>query len=537
MVTLSQPVWLLLLVPAGIACWLWSLPTSWLRWLRGSALVMLILAMCRPAVRLPDRAGTIVVVADRSESMPEDAGQREQEVVDLLESRMSSRDRLAVVSFGHRVAVERAPQVGKFGGFNATVGPDGSNLGDGIETALALLPGDAPGRILVVSDGRWTGSDPGRAAARAAGRGVQIDHRMLARPKINDLAVQAFHAPASVLPGEAYMITAWVQAPIAGEIEFRLTGGGRVIAAGRRPVETGLNRFIFRDHALLPGTIQYELGVTGEALDSVPENNTARALVGVRGAKPVLHLSNAGEASGLVQLLRGGGLDILAAQPTEVRWSLEQLSQFSAVILENVMASDIGTPAMETIAAWVEQTGSGLLMTGGKKSYATGGYFGSPLERILPVSMEMRREHRKLRLAIAVVLDRSGSMAAPVGAGKTKMDLADLGTAQVLDLLGPQDEIGVIAVDSSPHLIVPLDTVEVNRAERDTILSIDSRGGGIFVYEALTAASQMILKAKAETKHNHPVLGCPRLRTARRLQGAVAALRRSWNHRQRDRVG
>lgn len=501
MLTLTQPIWLLLLVPAGIAWWLWPLPTRLLRGLRAAALLSLVLAMCQPAIRLPDRAGTIVVVADRSESMPEDASRREKEIIDLLEARMSSRDRLAVVSFGHRVAVERAPQVGKFGGFNAEVGGDGSNLGDGVETALALLPNDAPARILLLSDGKWTGRDPGAAAARAAGRGIPIDHRLLSRPKVDDLAVQEFHAPASVLPGEAYMITAWVRAPNAGEIDFKLTGGGRVIASGKRLVEPGLTRLLFRDQALSPGTIQYELTVGGAGEDSVPENNMARALVGVRGAKPVLHLANAGEGSGFAKLLRGGGIDVLSAKPAEVRWSLEQLSQFSAVVLENVMATGIGTPAMETIASWVEQTGSGLLVTGGRKSFATGGYFGSPLERIMPVSMEMRREHRKLRLAIAVVLDRSGSMAAPVGAGKTKMDLANLGTAQVLDLLGPMDEIGVIAVDSSPHLIVPLDTVEVNEAERGTILSIDSRGGGIFVYEGLLAASKMILEAESETKH------------------------------------
>src|SRR5690606_2689971 len=74
-------------------------------------------------------------------------------------------------------------------------------------------------------------------------------------------------------------------------------------------------------------------------------------------------------------------------------------------------------------------------------------------------------------------------------------------TVQVLDLLSPMDEIGVIAVDSSPHVIVDLDTVERNAGQRGRILSIDSRGGGIFVYEALSAAASMLLKAKAQPRH------------------------------------
>src|SRR6185312_13281183 len=118
-----------------------------------------------------------------------------------------------------------------------------------------------------------------------------------------------------------------------------------------------------------------------------------------------------------------------------------------------------------------------------------------------PISMEMRKEHRKLSVAVVVALDRSGSMSAPVGGGRIKMDLADLGAVQVLDLLSPMDEIGVFAVDTEPHEIVPLDTVDKNQSYRGTILSIGSQGGGIVVMQALTASAEMITHAKAQTKH------------------------------------
>ena len=171
------------------------------------------------------------------------------------------------------------------------------------------------------------------------------------------------------------------------------------------------------------------------------------------------------------------------------------------MILENVPAGQIGMSGMETLASWVEETGSGLAMTGGQKSYGPGGYFKSPLERVLPISMEMRREHRKLSVAVVVALDRSGSMSMPAGGGRIKMDLADLGTVQVLDLLSPMDEIGVFAVDTVAHEIVPLDTVENNLGYRSKILAIGSEGGGIYIYEALVASARMIQNAKAQTKH------------------------------------
>ncbi|MGH9802402.1 MAG: VWA domain-containing protein, partial [Blastocatellia bacterium] len=175
---------------------------------------------------------------------------------------------------------------------------------------------------------------------------------------------------------------------------------------------------------------------------------------------------------------------------------------FSGVVIENVSANKITERGMESLSAWVKETGAGLMMTGGKNSYGSGGYFKSPLEPLLPVSMELRQEHRKLSLAIVVAMDRSGSMAASVAGNRTKMDLANLAAVQVLDLLAPTDEFGVVAVDSSSHIIADVKPVENNAAKiRRDILMVDSGGGGIFVFEALSTAADMLLKAKAGTRH------------------------------------
>ena len=53
---------------------------------------------------------------------------------------------------------------------------------------------------------------------------------------------------------------------------------------------------------------------------------------------------------------------------------------------------------MENLAVWVKETGAGFMKTGGTHAYGPGGYFRSPLEPIMPVSMELRQEHRKLSL-------------------------------------------------------------------------------------------------------------------------------------------
>ncbi|MFO0928278.1 MAG: VWA domain-containing protein [Gemmataceae bacterium] len=361
--------------------------------------------------------------------------------------------------------------------------------------------------MLLLTDGKWTGRDPLPQAATALTRDIGIDYRALERPSAGDLAVARVDVPSLVSAGESFLLTGWVFAP-DGRGRCRMScAGDQVIAQGEKALTSGLNRLTFRDRATQPGNQGYTLAVfpVAEAgrpvdVDPVPENNTARFLVGVSGPRPILHVSGS-EKSGLATLLARGGLRVQPARPDAVRWTLEELARYSAVVLENVPAEKVGHVGMETLSAWVRETGGGLVMTGGKNAYGPGGYYQSPLDPLLPVSMELRNEHRKLSMAIVVALDRSGSMAIPVPGGRVKMDLANLGTVQVLDLLGPNDEFGCLAIDTIVHTIAPLGRVTDKAPVRRKILGIQSMGGGIYVYEALSAAARMLLTAKAGTKH------------------------------------
>lgn len=499
---LAEPHWLLLVAPVGLMWWLLRPGGWWLRVLRGLIYGLIVLAMCEPRLVLPERAGTVVVVADRSASMPGDAAGRQLEAVALLHAAMSPDDRLAVVAFGESVALEQEPSVETVAGFQQAVGGDASDLSAALRRALALIPGDGAGRVLVLSDGRYTGPEPRAEAARAAARGVPIDFRDISRPATRDLALTQVDAPSSVQPGESFMITGWARAAAPQAVEFELLRGNVRIASGTRDLPAGVSRLTFRDRADAPGSMDYRLRLTAASgdVDPVPENNTGRFIVGVEGDKPLLVVTRS-PGRGLANLLSAGGLGVQVAAPEQLQGTLEELSGYAGVLLENVPATDLPAGTLEQLAALVEVSGVGLAMTGGQQSFGPGGYFQSAVDPILPVSMELRQEHRKLSLAIVVALDRSGSMAMTVPDGRTKMDLANLGTAQVVELLGPADELGVIAVDSAPHTIVNLAPVSDKSAIKKKVLRIDSMGGGIFVYEALAASAGMLANATPATRH------------------------------------
>ena len=497
----TEPHWLLLLFPGLWAVFRLRMRSRKILLLRVVTVVLVILALAGMQLRLPGREGMLIVVADRSLSMPSDADSRISETLSLLRREMPENGRLGVLSFAAEARVDMPPGRGSFSGFSGGINPEASNLHEAMDRALSLVPGDLSARMIVLSDGLWSGKDPTQAAFRAAARGVPVDYRLLSRDTANDLAISRFEVPGLLEPGETFMIGAEVYAPVEQEARVELICSGRLIASVTRQLRRGNNSLTFRHSAGEAAVLKYQLKVTGSyGKDPLPENNQAAAIAEVRGRMPLLLVSE-NMQNPLAELLKSRAQRVEVVNPVDVNWSLEFLAGYSAVILENVSANRIGMHGMQVLSAWVRHLGGGLMLTGGRNSYGNGGYYQSVLEPILPVSLELRSEHRKLALALVLVLDRSGSMAAPAQGDRTKMDLANIAAANTIDLLSPLDEFGLLAVDTLPHVITPLQSLTDKEAVRNKVLRVESMGGGIYVEEGLSKACEMLLQSKAKTRH------------------------------------
>ncbi|MDR0610316.1 MAG: VWA domain-containing protein [Planctomycetaceae bacterium] len=511
MMFFQQPIWFFLLIPIVCSLYFWRISSKLLIGLRFVILLLIVLAMAQPMLKLPARSGTIIVVADRSRSMPANSATTQKHAVNLLLNHIGKEDRLGVVSFGAKSFSERIPAglaAGTFGEFTAEIQADASNLSGAIENALSLIPVGDKGRLLILSDGRWTGDAPAQLVSQLVQRGIAVDYRVIERPVVGDIAILSLDAPDRVFPEEVFKVTGWVHVPVTQNVEYELLQNGVVAAAGTRSLTSGSNRFEFRLKAGTPGALSCELRIRTQENDPVPENNSARKLVGVEGNKPLLVLvppseNSTAPISTFSEILNNSAIEtgVELSTASGIRWSLPFLSRYSGIVLENVSSSQLGISGMELIAEWIKQTGSGLMLTGGKNSYALGGYYQSPLDPVLPVSMELRKEHRKLAVAVAILMDCSGSMGMIVPGGKIKMDLANLGAAEVLNILTPMDEIAVLICDTGVQTILPLKQNTNPRGDREKILTIGPGGGGIFVYVGLAATSKMLANAQADTKH------------------------------------
>ena len=455
-------------------------------------LALALLALARPILPKQEHRGTLIVVADHSRSMPVDALKEQERLLKDLSARRPPNASLGIVAFGADSVIEKRPSNPGFDEFVQQVDPEGSNIANALEKAAALADPDAPARFLVVSDGLFT-SPPEPHFPYA------VDTLLQTRSFAHDLSVSRIDAPAQVDPQSVVPLTAWVQSPETVTNDYALLRGTNVIAHGRREFKEGFTPLVFRDRARRAGLRRYTVRITPAADDPCPENNQADALVSIEGTRPLLFLADAPSPSATALREHGHSVDVRS--PASFPPTLAALDNYAGVVLENLPAKLLPTDFQRDLVAYVSDLGRGLAMTGGVKAFGPGGWYKSAVEDILPVTLELRQEHRKYALALAIVMDRSGSMACLTDDGRTKMDMANLGAAGAIDMLGVADQATVIAVDSSPHLIIQLQDAEKVKKRRQEILSIRSEGGGIFVKEGIMAGLRQLEHANTPMRH------------------------------------
>ncbi len=499
MIELQQPEALLLLPLTALLLRRRLWPRPLLGVLRMAVVAAITLLLARPSWPGALDGRDVVLVVDRSRSLAADAG-GPRELAAQVAARLRAGDRLGIVTFGRQPVVQCPPQAdASWPDAERVVDADGSDLAAAVLAAVALVPPDRQGSLLVWSDGQHHGGDLDAAARAAARAGLRIDTHHVGRAVAADVAVVDLQAPTAAAVGEPFALTAIVVADRAGPARWRLRRDGVVLRAGEAELRAGRNVLQFRH--TLPAGGMHELAVEVQRDDDrVPHND--RGLAVVRAAAParVLCVTPSGREDRLVGSLRAAGFDVEVAAPRAAPLSLAQLDAVRCVVLEDVAAGELPTGAMQALATWVRDLGGGLLMTGGKASFGVGGYHQSPVEQVLPVTMELREEQRRFGLALAIALDRSGSMQADVG-GVTKMQLADRAAATAIELLSAIDAVAVLAVDSAPHVVVPLQPVSDRGALADRVRSIESMGGGIFVGAALHAAAQQLLASPQQHRH------------------------------------
>lgn len=480
----------------------WRLPASRRRVILGlriALLTVLILALSGLELGWKVSREAVVFVVDHSASLSTARPEIDQWLKQALEERPSTYE-AGIVAVGREPMIELTPTLRPvFRGIESAVDANYTNLAGGIRLAFGLFPENTRRRIVIVSDGRENIGNALDEAKALAGRNVRIDVLPIAAESGPDVLVRSLEAPGVLHEGESFGLTAVVESTIETDATLSVYGDRSLISEGTVTLRPGINRFHITTSVGTAGFHSYRAVIRAGG-DSQSENNEASAFIRVLGQPTVLVVEGRTAAgANLVSALKARHVATRTVGPAEIPQTLSELRQYASIALCDVSATDIGDRTMEQIEIAVRDLGTGLIMTGGEDSFGPGGYFRTPIERALPVYMDLRAKGELPSLGLVLIVDKSGSMAD--GAyGVTKVDLAKEAAIRATDVLSGQDRIGVIAFDDASKWVVPMQTVDQVDAIKDAIGTIRA-GGGTDIYPALSLAYESLKDSPTKLRH------------------------------------
>ncbi len=506
----ESPYLLLLIFPA-LAFLLWAesrtthpMPPRRKRILlivRALAVLLALVALAGPARVVTSMRRAVVIAVDCSQSLGAEGLQAAVARARALRASLPGDVDVSFVGFGAEARLLDEADLNDAGlaGLNTAMARDGaqSNYAGALEYARALFPAGTARHVVLVGDGQETRGSLRNAARAAAVAEVHVHAVPVAGPRKPDVRVrQITPGQSRVHEGAALKLTVDVDSTLDGSGVLKLFENGIEVERRQLTVRSGdSSQEVFTRHPATRNIYNYRAVIEGFEGDSLASNNEALTLVEVRGRLRILYVAgDAAEAQYLVQAMEKEGILLELRQPGSIPVAPQELGGYDCVILSDVPAHKVGEKAMVAIRDYVDKLGGGLVMIGGPGSFGVGGYYRTPIEEILPVRLKAPDEEEKQSSALAICIDRSGSMSGE------KLEMAKSASIATAEVLTRSDYIGVWAFDSESHVVVPMTRLTSTAAVAGQIASLAS-GGGTNLYPAMTDARNALQRVKAKIKH------------------------------------
>lgn len=497
----DEPLWLILLVPLAVyfAFTGWKLlPGSKALMkvvyvLRCIACALLIFALAGPHLYQPVNEEQVLFLVDRSASAETAQVAATEWINEALESK-ETHQATGVYGFAEdfQSIVPISQDADAMPGDWPIFSTGHTSLAQAIELAANSGETDLATRLVVMTDGNETKGSAMDSLIRLESERLEIDVVPMTAQTESDAAMESFETPAAAFAGEMLDFSVTIESNTATAARLVFSVNDEEFSRQEINLAPGENVFNYEYPAASEGLAKFEAALELDN-DAFLENNRLFSLTEVEGPPEVLVVNN-GEASPIPTLLDAGNVSITELSAESVPQSLSSILQYDSIIFDNVPATKIGQTQMDVIEQAVQQFGTGFMMVGGDQSYGLGGYFKTPIERLLPVEMEVTGKHELPSLGLVLVMDRSGSMSG------MKMELAKEAAARSLELLRPDDTVGFIAFDDKPWEVLPLAKLSDQKDAVDTILSIGP-GGGTEIYSSLQMAYEQLSDLELQRKH------------------------------------
>lgn len=505
MLTFGNPLWLVAIVVLLPYVW-WAMTQARTNFnarqkrvqagARAGVLALLALALAQPvAHRSTDRL-SVVYLVDASHSVSASSLGSAAERIAALNADLQP-DHFRILAFAGAVVPVPDPAalvaLEKDAAAVERLQRGESSLGPALDAARrALLPGHAS-RIVLFSDGHATDESAELALSRLAGQRIPVHTYPSAVRNLGDSWVDDVRVEAAAVQGEraGVIVTMGAQAETSGRLELRVDGQ----AAAARDISMGPGMADVRMDVTFdaPGSRLIEAAWT-PAADSLPDNNIRRAAVDVLPPTRVLYVEGRpASASYLRGALTREGMQVTLAESPSLPASRQGYQAYDAVIVSDVERRQLSDAQMRALEQWVSEDGGGFLMIGGEAVYGKDGYNDSIVEKILPVTFEIKDKPEDV--AVVIVFDRSWSMAGP------KIELSKEAALAAVEVLADNHKLGFVTFNHLFDWTVKVMDVGENRERiRQAIKAIEPSGHTI-IYPAIEQAYLALKDVDSRVKH------------------------------------
>lgn len=390
--------------------------------LRIAVLALLVVCLFRPTLILkasvPQQNFVGVLVDDsRSMTITDTNGQpRSAFVQEQLSGPNASlfkalSDRFVLRFFSFASSVDRQPS-----GANLTYAGTATRLGPALERARDELSGLPLAGLVMVTDGADTSdASLNEPLATLKARSIPVFTVGLGQEHFSkDIQVTRVETPRAALKGTSLVVDVTLsQTGYSGQrVALNVEDEGHIAAsqAVTLPADGESSTFRVRFTASDAGTRLFRFRIAPQPGEQVAENNVRDALIEVRDRKEkVLYFE--GEPRFEMKFVNRAmeddkNIEFVVLQRTAenkyYRFGItnpdelvsgfpktrEELFAYRAIILGSIEAAAFSPEQLRMLADFANKRGGGLLMLGGRRAFAEGGWGGTPVGDVLPVVIE-----------------------------------------------------------------------------------------------------------------------------------------------------
>ena len=442
-----------------------------------------------------------IFLVDVSDSM---AGNKKtlEDYLNNMISVMPEKNEVGIVAFGRDTAIETfLSSEQDFSAFTANPVTTSTNIQNAVLTASSMFDEGVTKRLVLITDGSENEGDMTLSATTLKASEVELLTLQMEDSigKNPEVYIEQLTTPEVIHVGEHYNVTVSVRSNIETDAQLSLYEGRTAKAQQEIHLTKGENQFVFKNIGEDETIAEYR-AVLSCAEDTIQQNNTYVAFSKVEAQPRILLVEGLPEeAKEFEKVLQAADIAYDKVQPDAVPDSLADLNRYKAVITLDVFYDDLREGFVDNLKEYVQNYAGGYICIGGENSYALGCYRNTVLEEILPVEMDIQGENEIPKMAMAMVIDQSGSMEGDSENG-SKLSLAKQAAVSAVGQFRETDEVGVLAFDDAYHWTVPMQQATDVEAIREEIETL-AIGGGTSIYPALEQAYHQVRKSDAKLKH------------------------------------